>query len=490
MTTARTLPAYGIYVDGEWKTASTGATYTIPNPATEEPVAEIADATRDDLRAAIIAARRAFDDGPWRRAARMDRRNVLYAIADGLERRKDDARRMLLSAAGVPQAMIGVQLDKPIEMLRWYGDLAVKFDAEQVLPPVELAAPGGVRVCTSLVVHQPVGVCAMIPTWNGPLIIIAQKLGPGIAMGNTMVFKPSPLMPLIDLLVAEVIAECDLPKGVYNLITGQSPDLGQDLVESPMVDKVSFTGSVPTGKRIAETAARTLKRVHLELGGKSAALVLDDADLDQAAPVLAAGVFIGAGQGCSRTTRVLVQEKRQEALLEKMAAFTQKSVKLGDPVDPAVLVGPVIREESRRRIEGYIEAGKHDGATLVLGGGRPKQCPRGYFVEATLFGNVRNDMKIAAEEIFGPVISVIPFRDEEDAIRIANASSYGLAGAILTRDEAKAIAIAKRVRTGNVSINGAYNIFGPIGGFKESGLGREGGIFGLREFSEVQCITW
>jgi len=296
---------------------------------------------------------------------------------------------------------------------------------------------------------------------------------------------------LIDLLVAEAVEECDLPKGVYNLITGQSPALGQDLVESPMVDKVSFTGSAVTGKRIAEAAARTLKRVHLELGGKSAALVLDDADLDQVAPGLAAGVFIGAGQGCSRTTRVLVQAKRQEALLEKMAAFTQKGVKLGDPaVDPAVILGPVIRDESRRRIEGFIESGKREGGTLVLGGGRPKDCPRGYFLEATIFGDIHNDMTIAKEEIFGPVISVIPFRDEEDAIRIANASSYGLAGSILTRDEAKAIEIAKRVRTGNVGINGAWNIFGPIGGFKESGLGREGGIFGMRQFAEIQCITW
>jgi len=484
------MSPYRIYVDGKWQSASGGATYTIPNPATEEIVAEIADASRDDMRAAIVAARQAFDDGPWRKATRMDRRAVLHKIADGLERRKDEARRILLSAAGVPQPMIAVQLDKPIEMLRWYGDLAVKFAVEEMLPPVELASPAGLRVCTSLVVHQPVGVCGMIPTWNGPLIIIAQKLGPGIAMGNTMVFKPSPFMPLIDLLVAEAVEECDLPKGVYNLITGQSPELGQDLVESPMVDKVSFTGSAVTGKRIAQAAARTLKRVHLELGGKSAALVLDDADLDQVAPALAAGVFIGAGQGCSRTTRVLVQEQRQEALLDKMASFTKKSVKLGDPVDPAVILGPVIRDESRGRIEGYIEAGKQEGATLVLGGGRPSDCPRGYFLEATIFGDVRNDMTIAREEIFGPVISVIPFRDEEDAIRIANASSYGLAGAILTRDEAKAIAIAKRVRTGNVSINGAYNIFGPIGGFKESGLGREGGIFGLREFAEIQCITW
>ena len=481
---------YRMYVAGEWMESRSGKTYSIPNPATEEIIAEVPNADREDMKAAIAAARAAFDQGPWRKTTPADRRRILLKIADGVEQRKEEFRSLLISAAAAEYATHMIQLETPIELLRLYADLAVQFEYEKPLPVRSFPSPLGLAACNSMAFHQPVGVCGMIPTWNFPLFVSVQKLGPAIATGNTMVFKPSPYMPLVDLLLAEIIEGCDLPRGVFNVVTGEGSELGSELVESPMVDKVSFTGSVATGKRIMATAAATLKRVHLELGGKSATLILDDANLDEVAPNAASPSFFHAGQGCAMCTRVLVPSKMHDAVVEKMAGFVQMAVKVGDPADPDVLLGPVIREERRQKIEEYIESGRKEGAKLVAGGGRPKDLKRGFFLEPTIFGAVRNDMRIAREEIFGPVVAVISYRDEEEAIRIANDSTYGLGGGILTKDTVKAIEIAKRIRTGAVGINSAFNLAGPFGGFKESGIGREGGLWGMHEYSEVQCIAW
>ena len=479
-----------MYVDGEWVGAKSGKTYTLPNPATEEIVAEAPDASRDDMRAAIAAARRAFDEGPWRKTTPGDRRRILVRIADELERRKEEVRALLVAAAGAEYVTHLIQLDRPIELLRMYADLALQFPFEVMLPVVPVPTAMGIVAGNSMAVHQPVGVCGLIPTWNFPLFVSVQKLGPAIAAGNTMVFKPSPYMPLVDLLLAQILEGCDLPPGVYNVVTGQGSELGTELVESPLVDKISFTGSVATGKKIMEVASRTLKRVHLELGGKSATLILDDANLDEAVGAASSPAFFHAGQGCAICTRILVPEKKHDELLERMSAFIQMAVKIGDPADPSVMLGPVIRDERRLKIEEYVESGRREGAELVVGGGRPKHLSKGYFLEPTVFGRVRNDMTIAREEIFGPVASVLPYRSEEEAIRIANESSYGLGGAILTKDTLRAIEIAKQIRTGTVGINGAFNLFGPFGGFKESGIGREGGIWGMHEYTEVQTIAW
>jgi acyl-CoA reductase-like NAD-dependent aldehyde dehydrogenase len=292
-------------------------------------------------------------------------------------------------------------------------------------------------------------------------------------------------------MLAEVVEECGVPAGVYNVVTGEGADISQELVASPLVDKVSFTGSVAVGKKIMAAAAPTLKRVQLELGGKSALVILDDFDIDMAAPIAASPTFFHAGQGCAMTTRVLVHKDRQDALLEKMASFVNNVVSVGDPSDPSVMLGPVIREERRAAIEQYIAAGKEQGAELVAGGGRPAGLEKGWFLEPTVFGHVKNDMRIAREEIFGPVVSVIPYEDEADAIRIANDSSYGLSGGLLTNDTGRALAIAKQLRTGGVMVNGAINLLDmPFGGFKESGIGREGGMYAFEEFTEVQGISW
>ena len=486
----KTPASWRMYVDGAWAEARGGATYGIPNPATEEIVATVPDAGREEARTAIAAARRAFDEGPWRRTTPGDRRKVLLAIADGLERRKEEVRRLLIACGGAEWVTHGIQVDTPIELLRMYADLCLSFPFEQPMPYRTVPTARGEVACNSMVVHQPVGVCGLIPTWNFPLFVSVQKLGPAIAAGNTMVFKPSPYVPVIDLLLAEIVEACDLPKGVFNVVTGQSPGLGAEIVESPAVDKVSFTGSVSTGKRIMEAASRTLKRVHLELGGKSATLILEDADLDEATMMASGPSFFHAGQGCALCTRVLVPERMHDDLVARMTGFVQGMVRVGDPADPGVLLGPVIREERRAKIEEYIEAGSREGATLATGGGRPKGLDKGWFLEPTIFAGVRNDMRIAREEIFGPVVSVIPYRDEDEAVRIANDSSFGLGGAILTKDTKKGIEIGKRIRTGTLGVNGGFNVFGPFGGFKESGIGREGGAWGLLEYSEIQCLSW
>src|SRR5438132_5133286 len=438
-------PSHKMFVDGEWVAASNGATYTVPNPATEEPVGAAPEATVEDMRRAIAAARRAFDEGPWPRSSRQERARVITAIADGMERRKEELRQMLIAEAGATYLTHDIQLEQPIRLLRNYADLALTFDFEEPLPVRVTDGPLGTFVCSSIVNRQPAGVCGLIPTWNFPLFVTVQKLGPALATGCTLVFKPSPYGPLVNLILAEIVADADLPPGVVNFVTGQSNAIAETLVTDPRIDKVSFTGSVATGRKILEAAAKTLKRVHLELGGKSVAIFLDTDNLDLIAPQAASPTFFHAGQGCAMTTRVLIPREAHDTLVQKMVDFVQGMVKIGDPADPGTFLGPVIREERRQKIEEYIESGKREGAVLAHGGGRPKDLRRGYFLEPTIFCAVPNTIRIAQEEIFGPVVSVIPFTDEDEAIRIANDSTYGLGGTVLTRGHAKAPALAGRL---------------------------------------------
>jgi aldehyde dehydrogenase (NAD+) len=475
-------PNRGHYIDGRWREPLSGRRYGLPNPATGEPYGEAPDGSREDMRDAIAAARRALDEGPWRKAGPAERARVLARLADELERRKEDLRQALIGAHGATGSTHAVQLELPLSQLRACADLVLRFPFEEPLP-----SPAGVR---SLLLRQPVGVCGLLPTWNFPLYVSLQKVAPALGAGCTVVVKPSPLGPLVDLILAEAIEACDLPPGVFNVVVGESDDLGRELCESPLVDKISFTGSTATGKRILEAAARTCKRVHLELGGKSAVLVLDDADLDAALPAIAAPAYFHAGQGCALRTRVLVSRRRHDDLVQRLRAFLGR-IRVGDPADPAVALGPLIREERRQAVRSHIAAGVAEGATLVAGGDRPAHLPHGYFVEATLFAGVTNEMRIAREEIFGPVLCVLPYDDEDDAVRIANDSRYGLAGGILTPDIERGLALARRLRVGGVSIGSASNPHvAPFGGWKESGLGREGGTFGIAEFTEVQSLTW
>jgi acyl-CoA reductase-like NAD-dependent aldehyde dehydrogenase len=485
------MKTWQMYVDGKWVDAQGGRTYAVPNPATEEEFAFAPDGSVADVERAVMAARRAFDEGPWPRTPVAERVAVLHRIADGIERRKEEFRDVLVSAHGAAALTHSHQLDQPIELVRRYAEIARGYAFEEPMPFVEQTTPAGSNLVSTLLVRQPAGVCALIPTWNFPLWVTAQKFAPALAAGCTMVVKPSPWGPLVDLMIAEVAEEAGVPPGVLNVVSGQSPEIGQALVADPRVDKASFTGSNAVGKRIMQSAGANLTRVHLELGGKSALIVLDDYDLGAAVPVAASPAFFHAGQGCAMTTRVLVSRARHDELVAKMKGFVEAIVKVGDPADPGVMLGPVIRPERRDAIEELIASGREQGAELVTGGGRPAGLERGWFVEPTIFGNVRNDMRIAQEEIFGPVVSVLPFGDDDEAVRIANESDYGLFGGILSNDKRRAIELAKRIRTGGVSINGASNAFQkPSGGFKHSGIGRENGRFGLEEYTELQVVMW
>jgi acyl-CoA reductase-like NAD-dependent aldehyde dehydrogenase len=480
-----------LYIDGKWADAEGGKTYDIINPATEEVIAWAPDGSAADMERAIAAARRAFDEGPWPRSTPKERAAVIRRLIDGLERRKEQLRELLISMAAAEYVSHPIQVDFPFALLAGYADLATSFAFEEMLPALVSQSPMGAQVNNAMVYHQPVGVCGLIPTWNFPFFVTVQKIGPALATGCTMVIKPSPYAPLVDLVIAEAIEDCDLSPGVFNVVSGSSPALGGQLVDSPLVDKISFTGSVATGKRIMAAASATLKRVHLELGGKSAAIILDDANLDMVVPYSSSPAFFHAGQGCAMCTRALVPARLHDEYLTRLTEFVSGFIKIGDPADPSVMLGPVIREERRQKIEEYIASGREEGAVLATGGKRPKDLPRGYFLEPTVFGAVRNDMRIAREEIFGPVLSVLPYNEVDEAVRIANESTYGLGGSIYSADTAKALEIAKRIRTGTVNINGGINLLhSPFGGFKESGIGREGSRWGMQEYTEIQSISW
>ena len=345
------MKTWQMYVGGRWVDAEGGATYAVQNPATEDGVALVPDASAADVGRAVEAARVAFDEGPWPTTPLAERVDVLHRIADVIERRKEEFREVLVAASGAEFVTHTQQLESPIQLIRNYAELASRYPFEELLPLVEQPTPAGANLVSSLLVRQPVGVCALIPTWNFPLWVTAQKFAPALVAGCTAVVKPSPWGPLVDLMIAEVVDEVGLPPGVLNVVCSERPEVGPALVEDARVDMVSFTGSNATGMRIMESVAKNLTRVHLELGGKSALLVLDDYDLDAAVPSAASPTFFHAGQGCAMTTRVLVHRSRHDELVSKMASFVENIVKVGDPADPSVMLGPVIRSERRAAIK-------------------------------------------------------------------------------------------------------------------------------------------
>jgi aldehyde dehydrogenase (NAD+) len=473
-------------IDGELVEASNGARFENLNPATEEVLGTCADGTKDDVDSAIAAARRAFDETGW--AEDHDRRrSCVEQLYHALREEKEQLRSIVVNEAGAPVTLTPwMQIDDAIEMMAYWVEKATGYPYEREMDTVQFMGQPQRR----LLRREPAGVVGAITPWNVPVYLNIAKIGPALAAGCTVVLKPAPDTPWSATHLGRLVAErTDLPSGVINIVASSDHLVGEALATDPRVDLVTFTGSTTTGRRVMECAAATVKKIFLELGGKSANIFLDDVNLEQALPG-AAMTCVHGGQGCAITTRLLLPRSRyQEGVEIVKAAFEGWSY--GDPTDPANLQGPQISRRQQERVLAYIEKGKQEGARLVTGGGVPKHLPRGYFVEPTVFADVDPGASIAQEEIFGPVLCVIPFDDDDDAVRIANDSIYGLSGSVTSASEERALAVARRIRTGTIGINGAqwFHADTPFGGYKQSGLGRENGEMGFEEYLETKVMA-
>jgi aldehyde dehydrogenase (NAD+) len=477
-------------INGKLVEGEGGKTFDNINPATEEVLGQVTDGTAADMTEAIRGAREAFDTTTWS-TDHAFRKACLLQLQAAIESEQEELRAELVAEVGCPiLSTYGPQLDAPLrEALTWPAEQIEHFAWQRDLGPKDAFGMG--METAREVWKEAIGVVGVIVPWNFPIEIILNKLGPVLAMGNTCVLKPAPDTPWNATRLGRLIAEkTDIPPGVVNIVLSSDHLTGEVMTTSPDVDMVAFTGSTATGRRIMAAASETLKPVFLELGGKSINLVLDDADLASAIPG-AAGMCFHAGQGCAMPTRLLVPNARYEECIE-LAKAGFEGVTYGDPTDFANLMGPLVSKRQQERVLGYIETGKKEGARLITGGGVPAHLPKGFFVEPTLFADVKNTMTIAQEEIFGPVLVVIGYDDDDDAVRIANESSYGLSGSITSGDLDHAKAIARRVRTGTLGINGGvwYGADAPFGGYKQSGIGRQCGIEGLEIFTETKTVGW
>jgi betaine-aldehyde dehydrogenase len=471
-----------LYIGGELVSPSGTAKIEVRSPATGELVGTVPEGTAADVDRAVAAAREAFDRGPWPRMSPGDRADALTRLNEQLTLRSEEFASVIASEVGSPITFsLAVQAVSPTMVLAYYADLARTFAFDELREGV---------LGKSWILREPIGVVGAIIPWNVPLFVAITKLAPALAAGCTVVLKPPPETPLFAYVLAEAIEAAALPKGVVNIVTA-GREVGEHLVRHPGVDKVSFTGSTAAGRKIAGICGELLRPVTLELGGKSAAILLDDIDLERQVSELLPFAMMNSGQACIAQTRILASRKRYAEVVEVLTAEVRRQ-KTGDPFDPETFCGPLIAERQRARVEGFIAQGREQGARVTIGGGRPRapELARGWYVEPTVFADVDNGMTIAQEEIFGPVLAVIPYDTEDDAVRLANASRYGLSGSVWTNDHAHGLAIARRVRTGTFTVNGCTLDFAaPFGGYKESGLGRELGPEGLASFLEIKSVN-
>ncbi|MFR9750457.1 aldehyde dehydrogenase [Nocardia sp. 004] len=467
-----------LFIGGRWTAPATAERVQVISPATAEPVGSVPAVSRADVDAAVAAARHAFDHGPWPATPPRERAAVLTRAARLIEQRSPELLAALTAEVGAPQ-MFAMTLNQipAVAALDTYAGLVDTFPWQETRVGV---------FGTSRVTREPRGVVAAITAWNVPLFLAANKLAPALLAGCTVVLKPAPLTPITANILADIFTEAGLPEGVLSVLPAE-PDAAEYLVSHPGVDKLTFTGSTAVGKKIGAIATGQLKSVSLELGGKSAAILLPDMDI-ASIPTLAFSGLMNSGQGCVAQTRILAPRSRYDEILDALVEHV-KTMKVGDPNDPEVQLGPLISEHQRDRVESYIAKGKAEGARLALGGGRPAGLDRGWYVEPTIFADVDNKSTIAQEEIFGPVLSVIPYETEDEAVAIANDSVYGLAGSVWTTDIEHGAEIAARVRTGTYAINWyAFDPSSPFGGYKASGLGRENGPEGLDSFCEQKAL--
>ncbi|HEU4429514.1 MAG TPA: aldehyde dehydrogenase family protein [Myxococcota bacterium] len=486
MALAALAPGTQNLIDGRLAFASNGATFENVNPATEEVIGVAADGTKEDMERAIAAARRAFDATSWSRDHAL-RAKCITQLYDALKADKEQLRAIVVAEAGACVSLTGfMHVDEPIEMLKYWAQKASAYEYERAMSDVPFLGQPQRR----LLRREAAGVVGAITPWNVPLYLNIAKIGPALASGCTAVLKPAPDTPWSATHLAKLAAErTDLPAGVLNVVASSDHLLGEMLSTDPRVDLVTFTGSTATGRRVMERAAATVKKVFLELGGKSANVVLDDARLEAVLPG-AAMTCVHGGQGCAITTRLLLPRSRYaDGVAIVKAAF--EGWKYGDPTNPAHLQGPQISKKQQERVLSYIERGKREGARCIVGGGVPKHLRKGHYVEPTLFVDVDPKMAIAQEEIFGPVLAVIPFDDDADAVRIANDSIYGLSGAVHSASEERALAVAREIRTGTISVNGGgwFHPDTPFGGYRQSGVGRENGELGFEEYLETKVIA-
>lgn len=462
------------YIDGRWVDPAEGRTFEVIDPSTEEPIARIALGSAKDVDLAVAAARKAFES--YSQTTRKERIALLEAIMAAYQRRYDEIAQTISREMGAP-----LGLSRAAQAATGLGHLQQTLGVLREFPFEEICG-------TTLLRREPVGVCGFITPWNWPVNQIMCKVAPALAAGCTMVLKPTEIAPLNAMLVADVLHEAGVPAGVFNLVNGDGPTVGQAIASHPEVDMVSFTGSTRAGVEVARAAAPTVKRVTQELGGKSANIILDDADFASSVAGGVMGCAMNSGQSCNAPTRMLVPAARMDeaAGIAKAAA---EAIRVGAPDAEGTQLGPVVSEVQWNKIQGLIQKGIDEGATLVTGGlGRPEGLDRGYYVRPTVFANVRNDMSVAREEIFGPVLSILPYQDEDDAVRIANDTPYGLAGYVSGEPE-HARRVAGRIRAGQISLNGASPDFSaPFGGYKQSGNGREWGQAGFEEFLETKAI--
>ncbi len=473
-----------LFIGGDWVVPEGTGTIEVISPVTEEVVGRVPEGTEADIDKAVATARRAFDHGPWPRMAPAERGEVLKAVAAQITAEMGDMAEIITGEMGSPITFSNLgQVLAPTMIFNYYADLATTYAFDEVR--------SGMLNPQVLVTKEPVGVVGAIAPWNVPLFIAAAKLAPSLAAGCTVVFKPAPETPFDAFRLAEIFTEAGLPKGVLSVVPA-GREVSEHLVTHEGVDKISFTGSGVGGKRIGGLCGERLKRCTLELGGKSAAIILDDADLAATMPQLLPNAIMNNGQACIAQTRILAPRSRYGEVVDAVVSSVA-AMKVGDPMDPATEVGPVVAERQRARIEGYLESGREQGATVSLGGGRPSgpEFAKGWYVEPTVFSDVDNKMRIAQEEIFGPVLVVIPYDGDDNAVEIANDSNYGLCGSVWTGDNDRGLGVARQVRTGTYMLNAPVPIdfSTPFGGFKESGVGREFGPEGLEGFLEMKSIA-
>jgi len=472
-----------MYVDGEWRDAENRETRPILNPANGEVIAYAPEGTVEDARTAIFAARQAFESGVWSGISAQERASYLLKIADKIDEYAEELTQLETLDNGKPLREAGFDVADAAACFRYYAGLITKPDGQtyHVADPMQ-----------AMVVREPVGVCGLIVPWNYPLLMSVWKLAPALAAGNTVVYKPSEVTPVTPQKLFEIFDEVGLPKGAANMVMGEGPIVGNEIASHPEVDMVSFTGGTKTGKHIMKAAAETMKKVSLELGGKSPNIIFADADFETAVDYALFGIYSGAGQVCSSGSRILVEESIYEQFVERFVERAKK-IQVGPGNELSTEMGPLVSQQHLEKVLSYIEIGKQEGARIACGGNRIETngLDKGYFVEPTVFVDVQQDMRIVQEEIFGPVVVIQKFKDEKEAVVLANDTIYGLAGGVFTNDGAKALRVIKKLRAGITWINSYHPTYNeaPWGGYKQSGIGRSLGTFGLEEFQEIKQIN-